>query len=211
MVLIYDDVHGNQTSQGKETACLEERQQSADQSTQLARVHEGEDMVNCILDGEVLPNLTRQTEYNYRTEPPNLKREIHILRVQQALINYFHGLGKCQKLDGRIDNLVLGVPHRVTGRLGMEEGYGIYARQGWALYKLAIFALVTQAWVPVFVICWLWKHPGDLQNAFSPAYYWLAFITLFVTVPDILSTARKRDPVLSVCVHCIEQQHYQAP
>ena len=143
-------------------------------------------MVACTFDGEVLPNLHQQIEYRYCMDPPDSDEKIHVLRVEQTLIDYYHGHAKCQTVD-RITKLVHGVPHRVTGdRPKMTEAYGIYACQGWTLYKLMVFFVVTQSWAIVFMAVWLWLHPGDIQSAFSPGYYSLGIVTLFVAVPDIV-------------------------
>jgi hypothetical protein len=183
MVRIYDNLYGDQTSPGKRPTW--KHRASTNQITQLIRIHPDEEVVTCTWKGDVLPDLNQQNEYRYRIDPPNLEKEIHILRAERALIDYYHGHAKCQTVN-RISKLVLGVPHRVTGnKLNLTKGYGIYARQGWTLYKLAIFAFITQGWAIAFVAWWLWNHPGDLQNAFSPGYYSLGLVTLFVAVPDI--------------------------
>ena len=141
----------------------------------------------CTCKGDVLPNLSDQNEYIYNIDPPDLEKEIHILRAERALIDYYHGYNSCHATD-HISRLILGIPHRVTGtKLGLK-GYGIWARQGWTLARLATFALITQGWAVVFVAFWLWYYPGDLQNAFSPGYYSLGLVTVFVAVPDVLFT-----------------------
>ena len=144
-------------------------------------------MVRCgFKKGEVLPKRSEQHEYTYNIHPSCLEEEDHICLAEQALIHYYHGYEKCHATD-RFRKLLLGIPHRLNGtKLGFK-GYGIWARQGWMLPKLAAFALVTQGWAIFFVIYWLSHHPGDLQNAFVPALYSLGLVTIFVTVPDVFS------------------------
>ena len=139
----------------------------------------------CTWQGKVLPDLNSQKEYTYSVNPPNLAEEIHVLRAERALIDYYHGHTKCST-TAQISKHILGVPHRINGTQLNTTGYGIYARQGWTLYRLAVFAIVTQGWAILFAAFWLWYHPGDLQNAFSPAYYSLGLVTIFVALPDIL-------------------------
>jgi hypothetical protein len=116
--------------------------------------------------------------------PPNIAKETHISRSQKALIGFYHGHVRCE--TNKIEKLVLGVPHRFTdSKLQMNEGYGIYAKQGFSMVKGMLFALVTQCWAIAFAAWWLWHHPGDLQNASIPAFYSLAFVALFVAIPDI--------------------------
>ena len=45
-------------------------------------------MVICTSKGDILPDLKQQNEQSYLIEPPNLEKEIHILRAQQAPIDY---------------------------------------------------------------------------------------------------------------------------
>ena len=123
----------------------------------------------------------------YTIPPPYLAEDDHVCLAEQALTQYYHGYHKCYDTD-RFSRLLLGIPHRVNGaRLGFK-GYGIWARQGWTLPRLAAFALTTQGWTMAFLVYWLWFHPGDLQNAFTPALYSLGFVTIFVAVPDVFST-----------------------
>lgn len=136
----------------------------------------------CTWKEDVLPK--EQTEYKYHLNPPGAEKETHILRAEKALIDYYHGHDRCPSVD-QINELMFGVPHRFTGdKLQMKPGYGIYARQGWTLYKFLIFVLISQGCALAFVAGWLWHHPGDLQNAFTPAFYSLGFIAVLVAIPD---------------------------
>ena len=137
--------------------------------------------------GKVLPKQHEQNEYAYSIQPPYLEEEDHICLAEQALIHYYHGYTKCHATD-RFGKLLLGIPHRVNGARLCFKGYGIWARQGWTLPKLAAFVLTTQGWTILFALCWLWYHPGDLQNAFVPAFYSLGLVTVFVAIPDVFRT-----------------------
>lgn len=145
-------------------------------------------VVKCGCDKkEVLPRLNERHEYTYQPYPEMLDEDDHVCLAEQALIHYYHGYETCHNTD-HFSKLVDSIPCRVNGAELGRKGYGIWARQGWTLPKLAAFALITQGWAMVFVVFWLWFHPGDLQNAFVPALYWLAFITMFVMVPDVFRT-----------------------
>ncbi|KAL8911077.1 MAG: hypothetical protein Q9172_007737 [Xanthocarpia lactea] len=136
---------------------------------------------------EVLPTLNERHEYTYQPYLQFLDEDDHVNLAEQALIHYYHGYETCHATD-HFSKLVDSIPCRVNGvELGLK-GYGIWARQGWTLPKLAAFALVTQGWAVGFAACWLYKYPGDLQNAFVPALYWLGIITIFVVVPDVFRT-----------------------
>ena len=136
---------------------------------------------------EVLPTLNERHEYTYQPYLQFVDKDDHVSLAEQALIHYYHGYETCHATD-HFSKLVDSIPYRVNGvELGLK-GYGIWARQGWTLPKLAAFALVTQGWAIGFAGCWLYKYPGDLQNAFVPALYWLGFITIFVVVPDVFRT-----------------------
>lgn len=136
---------------------------------------------------EVLPGLNERHEYTYQPYLEILDEDDHVCLAEQALIHYYHGYETCHATD-HFSKLVDSIPCRVNGAELGRKGYGIWARQGWTLPKLAAFALITQGWAMVFVVCWLCYYPGDLQNAFVPALYWLAFITIFVVVPDVFRT-----------------------
>lgn len=151
------------------------------------RVHEPENrVVKCGCEkSEVLPNQDERTCYAYHIHPPNLDEEHHVQLAEQALIQYYHGYEECHHAMARFDKLLLGIPHRVNGASLGFKGYGIMARQGWTLPRLAAFALITQGWAMVFVVLWLFYHPGDLQNAFAPAMYSLSLVAVFVAIPDV--------------------------
>ncbi|KAL8894790.1 MAG: hypothetical protein Q9192_004050, partial [Flavoplaca navasiana] len=121
---------------------------------------------------KVLPELHERHEYTYRPYPELLDEDDRICLAEQALIHYYHGYETCFDTD-HFSKLVDSIPCRFNGAELGYKGYGIWARQGWTLPKLAAFVLITQ---------------GDLQNAFVPALYWLAFITIFVMVPDVFRT-----------------------
>ena len=135
--------------------------------------------------GQVLPKQDERTCYAYHIHPPSLDEEHHVLLAEQALIQYYHGYEKCHPATDRFGRVLLGIPHRINGAKLDFKGYGIMARQGWTLPKLAAFALITQGWAMVFVVYWLYCHPGDLQNAFAPAMYSLGLVGVFVTIPDV--------------------------
>ena len=151
------------------------------------KVHEPENrVVKCGFEkGEVLPKQNERTCYAYHVHPPSLDEEHHVRLAEQALIQYYHGYEKCHHPADRFERLLLGIPHRINGAEIGFRGYGIMARQGWTLPKLAAFALITQGWAMVFVVYWLCSHPGDLQNAFAPAMYSLGIVGVFVTIPDV--------------------------
>lgn len=154
---------------------------------QLSHVYNEEEAVICTFKGDILPNLSEQNEYTYNIDLLNLEKEIHILQAERALIDYYHGYKKCHTSD-QISQLILEIPHRITGtKLGLK-GYRIWAQQGWTLSRLATFTLITQGWAVVFVAFWLWYHSGDLQNAFFSEHYSLELVTVFVAVPDIFLT-----------------------
>ncbi|KAL8824288.1 MAG: hypothetical protein Q9170_008205 [Blastenia crenularia] len=136
---------------------------------------------------EILPKHNEQNEWSYRIDPDFLDEDDHVSLAEQALIHYYHGYEKCFATD-RFDNLLLGIPHRINGAEIRFKGYGIWAKQGWTLPKLAGFVLITQGWAMLFVIYWLCRHPGDIQNAFVPALYSLALVTVFVAIPDVFRT-----------------------
>ncbi|KAL9033583.1 MAG: hypothetical protein Q9180_005869, partial [Flavoplaca navasiana] len=136
---------------------------------------------------KVLPELHERHEYTYRPYPEILDEDDRICLAEQALTHYYHGYETCYNTD-HFSKLVDSIPCRFNGAELGHKGYGIWARQGWRLPRLAAFVLITQGWAMVFVVFWLWFHPGDLQNAFTPALYWLAFITMFVMVPDVFRT-----------------------
>ena len=138
---------------------------------------------------QVLPKHNEQHEYTY-VPSPNLDEEHHICIAEQALIHYYHGHETCQSATNHFDRSILpGVPHRVNGAQIGPKGYGIWARQGWTIPKMAAFVLITQGWAIAFVVFWLCYHPGDIQNAFTPALYSLGLVTIFVAVPDIYQIA----------------------
>ena len=152
---------------------------------QLNRVYKGEEAVNCFCN-KVLPDLSIvPNEYTYNKDP-DIDEEAYIRKTERALLDYYHGYRCCLKND--IGQFILEIPHRVCGSNFEKKGYGIWARQGWTLTRLVAFGLVTQSWALFFMAFWLWNHPGDLQNAFSPAYYTLGLVTVFVVVPDVFFT-----------------------
>ena len=61
-------------------------------------------------------------------------------------MDYYHGHAKCQgsKTVDRISKLVHGVPHGIARDWLDLTGYGISARQVQTIYRLAMFALITQ-------------------------------------------------------------------
>jgi len=144
-------------------------------------------VVNCTSEGQVLPDLKTQTEYHYQMDSW-LDKASHVLKVQAALSDFYRRRVRCMHPDGT-PKVVYGVPHRVSGdKLGSLDGYGIRAIHYWSLCKAAMFALVTQGWAWAFIVWWLLHHPGDVQNAFTPAFYSLGVVTVFVTVPDLFSS-----------------------
>lgn len=98
----------------------------------------------CSSEGSVLPDLTK-LEYLYSKDPPDLENRIHVRRAETALFDYYHGYPKCRTTE-RINRYVQGVPHRIKRTELDPEGtaYGLYARQGWTLYRLALFAMITK-------------------------------------------------------------------
>lgn len=135
---------------------------------------------------KVLPKHNEQHEWSYQPHPPDLDEDDHISLSEQALIHYYHGFEECRSAADRFNRFVLpGIPHRIDGNELGFKGYGIWARQGWTIPKLAAFFLMTQGPAMAFVFFWLLFHPGDIQNAFVPALYSLGLVTVFVTVPDV--------------------------
>lgn len=89
-----------------------------------------------------------------------------------------------------MQDIITRIPKKTNGRLKREYGalgYGMHAVPGWAVWKLMVVLVVSQAGPAVFMIKWLCGHAGDLQNAFSLSMYLIALLNLVVVVPDVWS------------------------
>ena len=87
-----------------------------------------------------------------------------------------------------MEDILTRIPKKTNGRLKKEYGalgYGMHAIPGWAVWKLMVALFLSQLGPSVFLIKWLYGHPGDLQNAFSLSMYLIALLNLVVIIPDV--------------------------
>jgi hypothetical protein len=81
------------------------------------------------------------------------------------------------------------VPPALHERRG-TEGWGLHAKQGFSLFKIALWIVLMQALGFTFVIFWLlFITKTDLQNAFVPVTYLTSLIALIVGISQFISPA----------------------
>lgn len=64
-------------------------------------------------------------------------------------------------------------------------GYGIRGVHGLSVMKFFYILAVSTTIGLVFFICWLAKHPGDIQNASVPYFMLMTAVGGFIALPDL--------------------------
>lgn len=78
------------------------------------------------------------------------------------------------------------LPRKTNGEMTQLEryGWGLHACEHLSFFRITILYLAILAWPVWFLMDWLEKHPGDLQNASVPLFLALAFIATFTIIPQ---------------------------
>lgn len=79
-----------------------------------------------------------------------------------------------ERIPKRTKPLAVGIPKR-------GHFWGLHARENISFLMVALYNLLLLILPFIFWICWLfvWKHPGDLQNASVPAAVVAALLPMF--------------------------------
>ncbi|KAK6352945.1 hypothetical protein TWF696_004940 [Orbilia brochopaga] len=72
------------------------------------------------------------------------------------------------------------------------EAWGLYAEEGLNVPRFFVVILVVVLGTVAFVPYWLSKHPGDIQNAFTPPSFALLIIGTVLIAPEFVGFTRKR-------------------
>ncbi|KAF8536519.1 hypothetical protein BDD12DRAFT_890047 [Trichophaea hybrida] len=140
-----------------------------------------DDLVGCLDDEVTISDISSDQNYHIEALEP---KSFHFKRVEVTLAHQLHCGSHCNRAT--IEELISHLPKKATGKLERHTtyGYGLYAQQGLALYKIFMAHGVTQAPLWGFAVYWVIRHHGDLQNAFQPALYMLALLTAVIGVAD---------------------------
>ncbi|MCJ1263488.1 hypothetical protein MMC22_003358 [Lobaria immixta] len=128
--------------------------------------------------------LLQEKDYDFKVQLAD--NDIHIRWVEESVAHYLRHHGQID--DSAVENLLAGIPKRVNGMMGSKAkltGYGMHARQGWSLIKFIVALAISQCFGLAFFVYWLFRNPGDLQNAAVPSFFILALMGMAVIVPDI--------------------------
>jgi hypothetical protein len=102
-------------------------------------------------------------------------------------MHQFHHPWGCGCGTQAIVDILERIPKKISGRLPNEfqaKGYGMLAVRSWALHKWLIAVALSQIGPLIFLVRWLYAHPGDLQNAFMLSMSTLAILGAIVVFPD---------------------------
>ncbi|KAL1961902.1 hypothetical protein VTN77DRAFT_935 [Rasamsonia byssochlamydoides] len=145
------------------------------------RIFPNQNQVACMLVG--LPKLPGTYEYSL-LHP----EAVHMAIASQQIIA---GMYNPAKLWG--NTTIAMIPKKTDSTLASDvgtEGWGLYAVQGWSLWKIVLWICACNFIGMVFVVLWLvLVDKTDLQNAFVPATFLVTMLCLAIGIPQYLDAA----------------------
>lgn len=142
--------------------------------------------MKCGLDKVSLDEIRRTLEYDISTGSiPD--EDLHLAWVETTLAHYILHHNK-YITDNNIDDIISGLPKKIKccmDKKARSVGYGIRGVHGLSVMKCLYILAVSTGIGLVFFICWIIKHPGDIQNASVPYFMLMTAVGGFIALPDL--------------------------
>ena len=143
-----------------------------------------QDRVTCYPKQE-LPNPSHP-DYEYCL-PKDDQLEVPPIPVEE-LMEYFHE----PSCAGTLNYALGSFPKKRNNEIA-KTAWGLYACEQLSFFRILLLLGSVLAGTLAFVPYWLLGHPGDLQNAFTPLFFFFSFAVVCVCV-SALCTAAPQDP-----------------
>ncbi|RVD82683.1 uncharacterized protein DFL_007101 [Arthrobotrys flagrans] len=109
--------------------------------------------------------------------------------IAPEILLYFYNNPGCAD---SIEKLLRFIPKRIVNNPNPpDEAWGLYAEEGLSMGKFLMAGLVIAVLSTIFIGLWLFYHPGDLQNAFTPMFV-VSVVGALLVAPEFMGYGSKK-------------------
>ncbi|KAK6342890.1 hypothetical protein TWF718_008271 [Orbilia javanica] len=110
--------------------------------------------------------------------------------IAPEVMLYFYQNPGCADTN---EKLLRFIPKRIVNNPSPpDEAWGLYAEEGLSMWKFLVTGFFIVLFSMLFIIFWLYYHPGDLQNAFTPPTFIVSVVGLLLVAPEFVGYSSKK-------------------